>query len=144
MRFRHPISPVLLAAVAAWAVPRAGAAQDSTAHSPARQVIARALPPLDGRRLEATLVEVTYGPGEGSSPHRHPCPVIGYVIEGAYRSRSGEEPEAVYRAGQSFYEAPDAVHRISANASPDRPVRFLAYFVCDRKGPLSTPAEPPR
>jgi quercetin dioxygenase-like cupin family protein len=89
------------------------------------------------------VIEVTYGPGESSPPHRHPCPVIGYVIEGEYRSRSGTEPAVVYRAGQSFYEAPEAVHQVSANASTARPVRFLAYFVCDRQGSLSVPAERP-
>jgi len=132
---------VLLLAGAALARPRDAAAQDTTSASPARVALTRALPQLDGHRLEATLVEVTYGPGQSSAPHRHPCPVIGYVIEGEYRTQSGAEPAAVYRAGQTFYEAPDAVHRVSANASADRPVRFLAYFVCDRQGPLSVPAQ---
>jgi hypothetical protein len=47
------------------------------------------------------------------------------------------EPEAVLAAGESFYEAPNAVHLVSANASPDAPVKFLAYFTCDRDTPLS-------
>jgi quercetin dioxygenase-like cupin family protein len=137
----HQAGLMLLLAGAALARPRDGAAQDTPSRPPARVAVSRALPPLDGHRLEATLVEVTYGPGESSAPHRHPCPVIGYVIEGEYRTQSGAEPAAVYRAGQTFYEAPDAVHQVSANASADRPVRFLAYFVCDRQGPLSVPAE---
>ena len=49
----------------------------------ARIVFTHALPVLDGGRLEAKVVEVTYGPGEWSPAHSHPCPVIGYVIEGA-------------------------------------------------------------
>ena len=138
---RHAALTLLLAAP--LASPRAGAAQDSTSHSPARVAFTHALPTLDGKRLEATVVEVTYGPGQSSPPHRHPCPVVGYVIEGEYRTQSGSEPAVVYRAGQSFYEAPDAIHRLSANASTTRPVRFLAYFVCDRQGPLSVPAERP-
>ena len=32
---------------------------------------------------EAVMVEVTYPPGKGSQPHRHPGPVFGYVLEGA-------------------------------------------------------------
>ena len=31
------------------------------------------------------------------------------------------------------------MHAVSANASKDKPARFLAYFVCDRKTPLSVP-----
>src|SRR5262245_30516941 len=137
----HRAGLVLLLAAAGLVRPTAVAAQDTTSRSPARVALSQALPPLDGHRLEATVVEVTYGPGQSSAPHRHPCPVIGYVIEGEYRTQSGAEPAAVYRAGQTFYEAPDAVHRVSANASADRPVRFLAYFVCDRQGPLSVPAK---
>ena len=131
---------VLLLAGAAVTWPQDGLAQDTLSRSPARVAFTRMLPPLDGHRLEATIVEVTYGPGESSAPHRHPCPVIGYVIEGEYRTKSGTEAETVYRAGQTFYEVPDAVHQVSANASTIRPVRFLAYFVCDRPGALSLPA----
>jgi quercetin dioxygenase-like cupin family protein len=48
-------------------------------------------------------------------------------------------PVAVYRAGETFYEEPNTVHLISANASDERPVRFLAIFTCDREAPLSVP-----
>lgn len=96
-----------------------------------RTVITHALPPLDGHALAATVVEVAYGPGGSSPPHSHACPVIGYVLEGALRSQVKGEAEAVYRTGESFYEAPDGIHAVSANASATKPVRFLAYFVCD-------------
>jgi quercetin dioxygenase-like cupin family protein len=104
-----------------------------------RIAFARALPALDGAHLKATLVEVTYGPGESSHPHSHPCPVIGYVIAGTVKMQVKGEAEAIYRAGESFYEAPQGVHEVSANASATEPATFLAYFVCDREGPLSTP-----
>src|SRR4030095_8311309 len=101
---------------------------------PARYV--HALEPMDGAHLKVTLVEVTYGPAESSKPHSHPCPVIGYVIEGAFRTQVRGEKEVVYTAGQSFYEAANGAHVVSANASADKPVRFLAYFTCDRETPL--------
>jgi quercetin dioxygenase-like cupin family protein len=63
--------------------------------------------------------------------------VIGYVVTGAFRTQVQGEPEAVYQAGQSFYEAPNGVHLISANASDKEPVRFLATFTCDQETPLS-------
>jgi quercetin dioxygenase-like cupin family protein len=97
------------------------------------------LAPLDGSHLKVTLVEVRYGPGKSSPPHSHPCPVIGRVIEGSLRTQVRGEPEAVYTAGQSFYEAANGAHVISANASTDKPVRFLAYFTCDRETPLMQP-----
>jgi quercetin dioxygenase-like cupin family protein len=103
----------------------------------ARVVFTHALPVLDGGQLTAHLVEVTYGPGEASPVHSHPCAVIVFVIEGAVRMQVKGEPEAIYKAGQSFYEAPNGIHAISANASKTRLARFLAYFTCDHETPLT-------
>jgi quercetin dioxygenase-like cupin family protein len=103
----------------------------------ARIAFAHALPKLDGRHLKATVVEVTYGPGESSMPHSHPCAVIGTMLEGALRTQVKGEPERTYKAGESFYEEANGVHQVSANASQQERARFLAYFVCDHDGPLS-------
>jgi quercetin dioxygenase-like cupin family protein len=105
-----------------------------------RTAFAHTLPAMDGRSVAVTLLEVSYGPGGSSAPHSHPCAVVGYVVAGALRTWVQGEPEAVYRAGESFYEAPNAVHLVSANASSTEPVRFLAWFTCDREGPLSVSA----
>ena len=102
-----------------------------------RRVLSQALPAMDGRGLRVTVVEVRYAPGGSSRPHRHPCAVVGFLIAGTLRSRVQGEPEALYRAGESFYEAPNGVHLVSANASDRDPVRFLAYFTCDHDAPLS-------
>jgi quercetin dioxygenase-like cupin family protein len=93
---------------------------------------------LNGEYLNATVVEVHYGPGEGSPPHSHACAVIGYVVEGVLRTQVKGEPEAIYQAGESFYEAPNGVHVVSANASPTEAATFIAYFVCDHNTPLSS------
>jgi quercetin dioxygenase-like cupin family protein len=102
-----------------------------------RTVFTSPLPEMDGTHLKATLVEVNYGPGESSAPHTHPCPVIVYVLEGSLRTQVTGQPETIYQAGQSFYEAPNGVHLVSANASKTVRARFIAYFVCDRDKPLS-------
>lgn len=65
-------------------------------------VFSGALPHLDGNHLDAKVVEVTYGPGDASSPHSHPCPVIGYVLEGSVRMQVKGEPEAIYKAGEKL------------------------------------------
>ena len=66
--------------------------------------------------------------------------MIGYVVEGSYRTQVKGEAEMIYKAGQSFYEAPNGVHLVSANAISTEPVTFLAYFVCDHDTPLTVPA----
>ena len=138
-RMRHALVPLCVAVVGCRAVPAHADvdAPHDTVAARARIAFAHALPRLDGSHLEATLVEVTYGPGGASPPHSHPCPVIGYVVEGALRTQVKGEAERTYAAGESFYEAPNSVHAVSANASRQSPVRFLAYFTCDRKTPLS-------
>jgi quercetin dioxygenase-like cupin family protein len=111
--------------------------EPSHQHDRARVSLATALPKLDGDHLRATLVEVYYGPGEASPPHSHPCAVVGYVVQGAIRTQVKGEPLALYKAGESFYEAPNRVHAVSANASSSEPAKFVAYFVCDHEAPLS-------
>jgi quercetin dioxygenase-like cupin family protein len=119
-----------------------GATKGTPANAPAAAPPApfsHALDAMDGSHLKVTVVEVRYGPGESSKAHSHPCPVIGYILEGTYRTQVRGEAEAVYTAGQFFYEAANGAHVVSANASTDTPVRFLAYFTCDREGPLTKP-----
>jgi quercetin dioxygenase-like cupin family protein len=111
------------------------ASQDNVAQ--AQIAFSHALPRLDGTHLRVTVVEIRYGPGESSPPHSHPCPVIGYVVEGALNMQVKGQPETTYKAGASFYEAPNAVHVISANASGKKPAKFIAYFICDHDTPLS-------
>jgi quercetin dioxygenase-like cupin family protein len=104
-----------------------------------RTAFTHALPALNGKNLTADVVEVTYGPGAASPPHSHPCPVIGYVLEGSVRTQVRGQAETVYTAGQSFYEAPNGAHLVSANASSTKPAKLIAFFVCDHNAPLSAP-----
>jgi quercetin dioxygenase-like cupin family protein len=106
----------------------------------ARIVLSKSLSKLDGDHLKAVLVEVNYGPGEASLPHSHPCALIGYVVAGVVRTQVKGEPEMIYKAGESFYEPPNGVHLVSANASSTEPARLVANLICDRDTPLSVPA----
>jgi quercetin dioxygenase-like cupin family protein len=103
----------------------------------AQIVLSQPLPKLDGDHLKAVLVEVRYGPGEASSSHSHPCAVVGYVVKGTLRSQVKGRPEMMYKAGESFYEAPNGVHLISANASSTKPAKLVAWLICDHDTPLS-------
>lgn len=109
-----------------------------------RVAFTHALPQLDGSQLKATVVEVSYGPGASSAPHSHLCPVLVYVVKGALRVKVKGEAEATYHAGESFYEAPNGVHEVSANASKTEPVKFVAYFVCDHDTELTVPPPGPK
>jgi glucose/arabinose dehydrogenase/quercetin dioxygenase-like cupin family protein len=109
----------------------------------ARELVTHSVPPLGGGKLLMQVVEVSYEPGGWSASHQHPCPVVGYVLEGAVRMQLAGQPERVYTAGQTFTETPGDVHVVSSNASETKPARFLAYFACDNDGPRSIPTPPP-
>jgi quercetin dioxygenase-like cupin family protein len=98
-----------------------------------------ALPKMDGANLKVHAVQVTYPPGAASTAHRHPCPVVGYMISGTMRMKVSDQPEVVYKAGDTFVEMPTDVHRVSTNPSTDTPAVFLVTFVCDKETPLSVP-----
>jgi quercetin dioxygenase-like cupin family protein len=140
-RIRVSVAMILWTAVLgrplAWTQTPNGTTHPETKER-ARVALSQVLPKLDGTHLKATVVEVHYGPGESSPPHSHPCAVIGYVVEGALGTQVKGKPQATYKVGESFYEAPKGVHVVSANASQTEAATFIAYFVCDHDGPLST------
>jgi quercetin dioxygenase-like cupin family protein len=84
---------------------------------------------LDGQETKVTLVEVEKAPGHASAAHRHPGPVVGYVLEGELESQVEGQPLKTYRKGEVFYEPARALHAVSRNPSRDAPARFLAFFV---------------
>jgi quercetin dioxygenase-like cupin family protein len=95
------------------------------------KIFDRELPNVPGKSMRAVLVE--YGPGASSPSHRHPSSAFIYatVLEGEIRSKVNDEPEHVYKAGESWTEVPDDHHKVSANASSTEPARLLAIFVVD-------------
>ncbi len=137
VRFLPILIFVGMAVVAGWSVRVLSAQSGAAGSDPAP--FSHSLPQLDGSHLRATVVEVNYAPGEADKPHSHPCTVIGYVAEGAIRFQVKGGPESVYKAGESFYEAPNGVHQVSANASDKQPAKLIAFFICDHETPLTVP-----
>jgi quercetin dioxygenase-like cupin family protein len=98
------------------------------------------LPDVNLKGWSVTAVEVSYGPGEGSSAHRHPGITIAYVLEGEIRSKVGDGPEQTYSAGQMFLETPGQLHAVSRNASSSKPARLLAVLLAESGTQLTVPA----
>jgi len=87
---------------------------------------------LDGKDASATVVEVTFEPGQKDSPHRHAGPVFGYVLEGEYEHAINDEPAKSYKAGETFYEPSGCVHRVARNPSEKTRTRLLAVILHSR------------
>jgi quercetin dioxygenase-like cupin family protein len=98
------------------------------------------LPDLSMKNWSASVVEVSYAPGESSPAHRHPGITIAYVLEGEVRSRVGDDLERTYSAGQVFIENPNQLHAVSRNASATKTARLLAVMLAEKGQQLTVPA----
>src|SRR3954468_21899635 len=87
---------------------------------------------LDGKAASATVVEVTFEPGQKDAPHHHAGPVFGYVLEGEYEHALDDEPVKTYKAGDTFYEPSGSVHRVARNPSAKNKTRLLAVILHPR------------
>ena len=78
--------------------------------------------------------------GTGSGPHRHPgSHTVGYVLEGVYEVKVDDGPLQRLGPGQTFYEAPNALHAVSRNGSSTQPVKYLVIQVSDPTKPATVP-----
>ena len=103
-------------------------------------LLTQALPDLPGREVRITLLDRR--PGDTSPPHRHPGHhTFGYVVEGTYELGINGGPVRTLKAGDTFYEPPGALHSMSRNPSPDKPMKIVVFMVADQSKP-STVNEP--
>jgi quercetin dioxygenase-like cupin family protein len=135
------IRTIIAATCAALAFSMAGAvsAQDGEAQTVTKNFEA-AIPNIPGKSLIA--LEVEYAPGAASPSHTHAKSafIYAYVISGAIESKVNDGKTRIYRAGESWSEAPGATHSISRNASKTEPAKLLAIFVLDTNdNSLTTP-----
>jgi quercetin dioxygenase-like cupin family protein len=93
---------------------------------------------LDGKDASATVVEVTFEPGQKNLPHRHAGPVFGYVLEGEYEHAIDDKPVKKYKAGDTFYEPTGCVHRVAQNPSGKTRTRLLAVILHPRDAKEAT------
>ncbi len=89
---------------------------------------------------EVRMLAVEYIPGGASLSHRHNAQVFVYVLEGTVKMHVAGGPLLTLGPGQTFYESPDDIHTVSANASATKPARILVFMIKDAGAPVSLPA----
>jgi len=96
---------------------------------------------LDGKDATVTMVEVTFGPRQAGTSHRHPGPAFVYVIEGTYELGIDDQPTKIYRAGETFHEPSGCLHRVSRNPAPTGNTKLIAVVLHPRSAKdILTPA----
>jgi quercetin dioxygenase-like cupin family protein len=137
--------PVIILASAAASAAALVAGPASARDDPSTTVATtfdQAIPNIPGKSLIA--VEVDYAPGATSPPHTHAKSafIFAYVLSGAIESKVNDGETRIYKAGESWSEAPGARHQVSRNASMTEPAKLLAVFVVDTGDtPLATPVK---
>ena len=112
------------------------------AQAPAGQRVAdvfnQAMADVSGRVLSVRLTE--RDPGNGSPAHRHPgSHTVGYILEGTYEVKIDDRPVRTLKAGEVFYEYPNALHAISRNPSSTEKLKYLIIQVSDPTKPGTVP-----
>jgi len=103
---------------------------------------AQAIGNIPGKTMR--VVEVDYAPGAASFAHTHAPSafVYAYVLSGEVESKVNGGDIRRYKAGDSWFEAPGAIHAVSRNASKTAPAKLLAVFVVDSsETKLTTPVK---
>lgn len=131
---KHAVLAAGAAVLAATSIPAyaQGATPEGDApYETTTRIFERELPNVPGKSLVAA--EVLYPPGGVTASHTHPKSafILAYVLSGEIISAVDDQKPRIYRAGESWYEAPGSHHRVSRNASKTEPAKLLAIFVVD-------------
>src|SRR5262245_43576126 len=87
---------------------------------------------LDGKDATVTMVEVTFGPRQAGTSHRHPGPAFVYDVEGTYELGIDDQPTKIYKAGETFNEPSGRLHRVSRNPSTTGNTKLIAVVLHPR------------
>ena len=141
MQIRTALSYVAVAAIASVAT-FAITNQQTPAQAQTRQttteLFKQVMTDVGGRHFTVRLTE--RDPGNGSAAHRHPgSHTVGYILEGTYEVKIDDGPVRTLKAGEVFYEAPNALHAISRNPSTTQKLKYLVIQVYDPSKPATVP-----
>ncbi len=93
-----------------------------------------------GSDKEILVLEIDLAPGQASQPHRHNGHVFVYVLEGRVNMQVAGGELMTLGPGEMFYENPDDIHAVSANASDTETAKFLVHIIKTIGVATSTPA----
>ena len=123
---------ILLPLLAVTAMAFTGVATAHGAGDTVKPNFSREIPNIPGKSLIA--VEVLYPPGGASLPHSHAKSsfIYAYVVSGSIASKVNDEPERVYKAGESFFEEPGSrLKRVPLEVASTRASSTLELAPCE-------------
>ncbi|HKE46994.1 MAG TPA: cupin domain-containing protein [Rhodanobacteraceae bacterium] len=86
------------------------------------EIGARTVGKVDAREIE-------FKPRQQTGRHRHPCPVVGYIVSGTVSFEVEGQPMKTLQAGEVFYEPANTTIVHFDNASKTDGLKFIAYYL---------------
>jgi quercetin dioxygenase-like cupin family protein len=85
---------------------------------------------FDARPIsKVDIREINLAPGQKGPLHKHPCPVVGYIVSGSIYFQVKGDSAVVLKAGDPFYEPADVIISHFDNASPTAPAKFVLNYL---------------
>ncbi|MTI32761.1 cupin domain-containing protein [Cytophagales bacterium RKSG123] len=75
------------------------------------------------------VVEIEFEAGQKGIYHKHPCPVVGYIVSGSCLVQVEGESPKVLKAGDAFFEPAETPIAHFDNYSNKEPMKFIAYYL---------------
>jgi quercetin dioxygenase-like cupin family protein len=92
-----------------------------------------------GKDMVLTVRALELAPGAVGQKHRHPGPVVVYVLSGSVEVHLDGQPPKIFHAGESFSEDAHQLHVSTRNISTTEPVRLLSYILSKKGEALTQP-----
>ncbi|WP_205573293.1 cupin domain-containing protein [Flavisolibacter nicotianae] len=94
---------------------------------PSRKDLLNAM--VNQRVAVVEIKEVTMPAGQAAPRHLHPCPVVGYVVSGNVLFQVEGEESRILKEGDAFFEPKDKTILHFDNASKEKPLIFVAFYL---------------
>ena len=85
---------------------------------------------FDARPIsKVDIREINLAPGQKGPLHKHPCPVVGYIVSGSIYFQVKGDSAIILKAGDPFYEPAGIVISHFDNASGAAPAKFILNYL---------------
>jgi len=88
-----------------------------------------------GTRLirKVDVREIDFHPGQKTGYHKHPCPVLSYIISGTVLFQVEGDTLKTLKAGDVLFEPANTPIVHYDNASQTEPLKFIAYYLINKE-----------
>jgi quercetin dioxygenase-like cupin family protein len=86
------------------------------------EIGARTVGKVDAREIE-------FKPLQETGLHKHPCPVVGYIVSGTVSFEVEGQPTKILKAGEVFFEPANTPILHFDNPSKTEGLKFIAYYL---------------